>query len=45
MGFLPRRDEFDRYIEDSEKVLKKDCRTVLEYEVAYKFDGVIANLL
>jgi hypothetical protein len=21
------RDEFDRYIEESEKVLKKDCRT------------------
>jgi hypothetical protein len=40
MGFMPPRDEFDRYIEDSEKVLKKDCRNVLEY-AAYKLDGVI----
>ena len=40
MGFMPTRDEFDRYIEESEEVLKKDCKTVLEY-VAYKFDGVI----
>ena len=46
LGFMPPRDEFDRYIEDSEKVLKKDCRNVLEY-AAYKLDGVIhsANLL
>lgn len=29
--FMPPRDEFERYIEDSEKVLKKDCKTVLEY--------------
>jgi hypothetical protein len=40
MGFLPARDEFDRYIEESERVLKKECRTLLEY-AAYKFDGVI----
>jgi hypothetical protein len=45
MGALPCRNEFDSYIEDSEKVLKKDCRTVLEFEAAYKFDRVIANLL
>ena len=37
MGFMPRRDEFHRYIEHSENVLKKDCRTVL----AFKFDGAI----
>jgi hypothetical protein len=40
MGFMPPRDEFDHYIEESEKVLKKECRTVLEYAV-YKFDGVL----
>lgn len=39
-GFMPPRNEFDRYIEESEKVLKKECRTVLEY-AAYKFDGVM----
>ncbi|KAF8349643.1 hypothetical protein F5887DRAFT_947384 [Amanita rubescens] len=31
MGFMPCRDEFDRYIEHSEKVLKTDCRTVLDH--------------
>ena len=40
LGFMPPRDEFDRYVEDSEKVLKKDCINVLEY-AAYKLDGVI----
>jgi hypothetical protein len=41
MGFMPPCNEFDRYIE----VLKKECRTVLEY-AAYKFDGSnSANLL
>jgi hypothetical protein len=40
MGFMPARDEFDRYIEESEEVLKKECRTLLEY-ASYKFDGVI----
>jgi hypothetical protein len=40
VGFIPPRDEFDYYIEESEKVLKKDCKTALEY-AAYKFDGVI----
>jgi hypothetical protein len=29
MGFMPPHDEFDCYIGESEKVLKKDCRTVL----------------
>jgi hypothetical protein len=29
MGFMPPRNEFDRYIEESENVLKKECRTVL----------------
>ena len=37
MGFLPPRDEFDRYIEESEKVLEKECSTLLEY-ASYKFD-------
>jgi hypothetical protein len=38
MGFLPSRDEFDRYIEleESEKVLKKKCITLLEYVTCYK---------
>ena len=41
MGFMPTNDEFDHYIEVSGKVLKTECRTLLEY-VAYKFDhGVI----
>ena len=40
MGFIPPRDEFDHYNEESEKELKKECKTVLEYAV-YKFDGVI----
>ncbi|KAM6501540.1 hypothetical protein JOM56_001517 [Amanita muscaria] len=31
MSFMPPRDEFDRHIEESEKVLKKDCRTVLDH--------------
>jgi hypothetical protein len=35
MGFLPSRDEFDRYIEESEKVLKKKCITLLEYVTCY----------
>jgi hypothetical protein len=39
-GFMPPRDEFDRYIEESEEVLKKECRTLLEY-ASYEFDGVI----
>jgi hypothetical protein len=39
-GFMPPRDEFDRYIEESEKVLEKECRTVLEYAL-YEYDGVI----
>ncbi len=30
-GFMSPREEFDRYIEDAEKVLKKDCKTALEY--------------
>lgn len=41
MGFLPPRDEFDRYIEESEKVLTKKCRTLLEYATCCNFDGVI----
>lgn len=32
MGFMPTREEFDRYIEESEKVLKKECKTALEYD-------------
>jgi hypothetical protein len=40
VGFMPPRAEFDRYIEESEKVLKKECRTILEYAL-YEFDGVI----
>ncbi|KAH9970524.1 hypothetical protein BGW80DRAFT_1329785 [Lactifluus volemus] len=31
MGFTPPRDEFDRYIEESEKVLKKECKTLLDH--------------
>jgi hypothetical protein len=31
MGFMPARDEFDRYIEESEEVLKKECRTLLDH--------------
>ena len=38
MNFMPLSNEFDCYIEESEKVLKKECRTVLEY-AAYKSDG------
>ena len=41
MGFLPRRDEFHRYIEHSEKVLKKDCRTVLEFEAASRANNIL----
>lgn len=44
MGFMPPRDEFDCYIEESEKVLKKDCRTVLEYAVC-QFNGVVVVLI
>ena len=33
MGFMPPSNEFDRYIEESEKVLEKKCRTVLEYRL------------
>ena len=40
MGFMPPGDEFDHYIEESEKVLTKECRTVLEY-ASYKFNGVV----
>lgn len=40
MGFMPPRNEFDRYIKESENVLKKECRTVLEYATC-KFGGVI----
>lgn len=29
--FQPPLNEVDRHIEDSEKVLKKDCKTLLEY--------------
>ena len=43
MGFLPPRDEFDRYIEESEKVLTNNCRTLLEYATCCKFDGVIVR--
>jgi len=31
MGFMPARDEFDRYIEESEEVLKKECRTLHDH--------------
>ncbi|KAK2467547.1 hypothetical protein APHAL10511_000402 [Amanita phalloides] len=31
MGFMPARDEFDLYVEESEKVLKKECRTMLDH--------------
>ncbi|KAH9970538.1 hypothetical protein BGW80DRAFT_1329859 [Lactifluus volemus] len=31
MGFTPPRDEFDHYIEESEKVLKKECKTLLDH--------------
>jgi hypothetical protein len=41
MGFLPPRDEFNRYIEESEKVLTKKCRTLLEHATCCKFNGVI----
>ena len=44
MGFMPPHNEYDRYIEESEKVLKKKCSTALEY-AAYKFDGVIVLIL
>jgi hypothetical protein len=38
-GFVPPPfNELDHHIEESEKVLKKECRTLLEY-AAYKFDG------
>ena len=40
MGFLPPRDEFDHYIEESEKVLTKKCRTLLMIR-AVGFDGVM----
>jgi hypothetical protein len=40
MGFMPPRDKFDRYIEEAEAVLQKDCNTALEY-AASKFDGVM----
>ena len=42
MGFLPPRDEFDRYIEDSEKVLTKKCITLLEYAIRVSLIKVIA---
>ena len=45
MGFMPPCNEYDRHIEEAEKVLKKECRTAIEYAV-YKFDGSnSANLL
>jgi hypothetical protein len=38
LGFMPSCNGFDRYIEESEKVLKKECKTLLEYAAsAYKF--------
>ena len=40
MGFMPPRDEFDHYIEVSEKVLKTECRTLLE-QVAYKYEVIV----
>ncbi|KAF8808767.1 hypothetical protein BYT27DRAFT_7095966 [Phlegmacium glaucopus] len=30
-GFMPPCNKFDHYIEESEKVLKKECRTVLDH--------------
>ena len=45
LGFMPSCNEYDRHIEEAEKVIKKECRTALEYAV-YKFDGSnSANLL
>lgn len=42
MGFMPSRDEFDRYIEESEEVLQKDYKTAPEY-AASKLDANLVN--